>query len=212
MPVNYILWPNRDGAGFSAAQEAADNISAMGKVLPALTDGLRGFIERQHLFFVATAPLEGGHVNLSPKGLDSFRVLGPSTVGYVDSVGSGNETSAHILQNGRVTFMFCAFKGSPLILRLYGTGRTVLPGDPDWAALAPRFPVRPGVRQLIVAELTRVQTSCGFGIPRFTYRGERDALVDWAERKGAEGLAEYQAAKNGASIDGLPTALGADRA
>jgi hypothetical protein len=181
----------------------------MGKVLPALTDGLRAFIERQHLFFVATAPLAGGHVNVSPTGMDSFRVLGPSTVGYVDSVGSGNETSAHVLENGRITFMFCAFEGSPLILRLYGSGRTVLPSSPEWADVAPRFPTRAGVRQIILAELDRVQTSCGFGVPHFTYEGERDGLVAWAERKGPEGLQAYQATKNHASIDGLPTALGA---
>src|SRR5829696_7381460 len=104
----------------------------MGKVLPHITDGLRGFIERQHLFFVATAPLAGGHVNLSPKGMDSFRVLGPTTVAYLDNVGSCNETAAHILQNGRITFLFCAFEGPPLILRLYGHGRAVLPADPEW--------------------------------------------------------------------------------
>ena len=180
----------------------------MGKVLAALTDGLRGFIERQHLFFVASAPLGGGHVNLSPKGMDSFRVLGPTTVGYLDSVGSGNETSAHVLENGRITFMFCAFEGSPLILRLYGRGRTVLPGTAEWTALAPRFPTRPGVRQIIVAELTRVQTSCGEGVPFYSYAGERDQLVEWAAGKGPDGLAAYQAEKNRASIDGLPTALG----
>jgi hypothetical protein len=181
----------------------------MGKVLPALTDGLRAFIERQHLFFVASAPLSGGHVNLSPKGLDSFRVLGPTTVGYVDSVGSGNETSAHILENGRVTLMFCALEGSPLILRLYGQGRTVLPGDADWATLAPSFPTRAGVRQIIVAELSRVQTSCGDGVPFYTYTGERDRLIAWAEDKGADGLETYKLEKNLASIDGLPTSLGA---
>jgi hypothetical protein len=179
----------------------------MGKVLPELTDGLRGFIERQHLFFVATAPLAGGHVNLSPKGMDSFRVLGPTSVGYVDSVGSGNETAAHVLDNGRITFMFCAFEGSPLILRLYGTGRAVLPGDAEWPALAPRFPSRAGVRQIIVAELTRVQTSCGFGVPCYSYDRERDGLTEWAAKKGPADLDAYQRANNVRSIDGLPTPL-----
>lgn len=179
----------------------------MGKVLPQLTDGLREFIGRQRMFFVATAP-GGGHVNLSPKGMDSFRVLGPTTVGYQDWVGSGNETSAHLLHDGRITFMFCAFEGSPLILRLYGRGRTVLPDDPDWAALAPHFPeARTGVRQIIVAELTRVQTSCGFGVPRYTFDAERDGLVRWAEKEGPDALAAYQRKKNTASIDGLPTPL-----
>jgi hypothetical protein len=179
----------------------------MGKVLPQLTDGLRGFIERQHLFFVATAPRTGGHVNVSPKGMDSFRVLGPTMVAYLDSVGSGNETAAHVLDNGRITFMFCAFDGAPLSLRLYGAGRAVLPADSDWAELAPRFPARAGIRQIIVAELTRVQTSCGEAVPFFTYQGERDQLVQWAERKGADGLAAYQRANNLRSIDGLATPL-----
>jgi hypothetical protein len=179
----------------------------MGNVLPAITDGLRGFIERQHLFFVATAPLAGGHINLSPKGMDSFRVLGPTTVGYLDSVGSGNETSAHVLENARITLMFCALEGTPLILRLYGRGRAVLPGDADWAALAPHFPTRAGVRQLIVVELTRVQTSCGYGVPIYAYTGERDQLIAWATEKGVDEVEAYKAEKNQASIDGLPTAL-----
>jgi hypothetical protein len=183
----------------------------MGKVLPRLTEGLQGFIERQHVFFVATAPLGGGHVNLSPKGMDSFRVLGPSTVAYLDNVGSGNETAAHVLENGRITFMFCAFEDSPLILRLYGTGRSVLPADTEWATLAGRFPSRPGVRQIIVAELTRVQTSCGEGVPFYSYAGERQQLIEWAAGKGPEGLAAYQRKNNVRSIDGLPTPLtGAD--
>lgn len=179
----------------------------MGKVLPHITDGLCGFIERQHLFFVATAPRVGGHVNLSPKGMDSFRVLGPTTVAYLDNVGSGNETAAHILDNGRITFMFCAVEGSPLILRLYGQGRTVLPADAGWAALAQRFPARAGIRQIIVAELTRIQTSCGEAVPFYAYQGERDQLVQWAEGKGVEGLKAYQHEKNVRSIDGLPTPL-----
>jgi hypothetical protein len=179
----------------------------MGKVLPHITDGLRGFIERQHLFFVASAPTAGGHVNLSPKGMDSFRVLGRTTVGYLDSVGSGNETAAHILENGRVTFMFCAFEGSPVILRLYGTGRAVLPIDAEWPALSARFPARAGVRQIIVAELNRVSTSCGEAVPFFSYVGERDQLLAWAETKGPDGLDAYQREKNVRSIDGLPTPL-----
>jgi hypothetical protein len=177
----------------------------MGKVLPRITDGLRGFIERQHVFFVATAPLAGGHVNLSPKGMDSFRVLTPTTVAYLDNVGSGNETAAHVLENGRITVMFCAFEGPPLILRLYGRGRSVRPGDSDWDGLAPLFPARPGVRQIIVAELTRVQTSCGEAVPFYSYVGERDQLIAWATKKGPDGLDAYQREKNVRSIDGLPT-------
>jgi hypothetical protein len=177
----------------------------MGKVLSHVTDGLRGFIERQHVFFVATAPLAGGHVNLSPKGMDSFRVLGPTTVAYLDSVGSGNETAAHVLENGRITFMFCAFDGAPLILRLYGQGRAVRPGATEWDALAPHFPTRPGIRQIIVAELTRVQTSCGEAVPFYSYSGDRDQLIAWAAAKGPAGLEAYQREHNVRSIDGLPT-------
>jgi hypothetical protein len=180
----------------------------MGKVLPAITDGLRAFVERQHVFFVATAPLGGGHVNLSPKGLDSFRILSPTSVAYLDQTGSGNETAAHVLENGRITFMFCAFDGPPLILRLYGVGRAVLPDSAEWPALAARFPAdRPGVRQIIAAELTRVQTSCGEGVPRLDYVGDRDQLVEWSEQKGPDGLAAYRREKNVRSIDGLRTPL-----
>jgi hypothetical protein len=128
-------------------------------------------------------------------------------VAYLDNVGSGNETAAHVLENGRITFMFCAFEGSPLILRLYGTGRSVLPGHGEWSALAERFPSRPGVRQIIVAELTRVQTSCGEAVPFYDYAGERLQLIEWATAKGPEGLAVYQQEKNVRSIDGLPTPL-----
>jgi hypothetical protein len=179
----------------------------MGKVLPELTEGLRGFIARQHLFFVATAPLAGGHVNLSPKGLDCFRVLGPTTVGYLDLTGSGNETAAHVLENGRITFMFCAFDGSPLILRLYGTGRAVQPGSPEWDGLSARFPPLLGARQIIVAELDRVQTSCGEAVPLYDFAGHRDQLTEWAAKKGPAGLEAYRREKNIRSIDGLPTPL-----
>jgi pyridoxamine 5'-phosphate oxidase-like protein len=165
----------------------------------------RAFIEAQHVFFVATAPSDGGgHVNLSPKGMDTFRVLSPSRVAYLDLTGSGIETAAHVLQNGRVTFMFCAFDGKPQILRLYGRGRVVRPGERDWGELAPLFPELPGARQLIVADLTRVQTSCGFGVPLMNFAGERDALAKWARAKGEDGLREYRERKNRSSIDGLP--------
>jgi hypothetical protein len=179
----------------------------MAKVLPRITDGLRAFIERQHLFFVATAPLSGGHVNVSPKGLHTFRILGPTSVGYLDLTGSGIETAAHIRDNGRVTFMFCAVEGPPLILRLYGTGRVVLPSDPDWTALAPQFPVLAGTRSIVLAELDRVQTSCGEAVPLFSYVGDRDDLTKWADKKGADGLEAYRRENNVASIDGLPTPL-----
>jgi hypothetical protein len=179
----------------------------MAKVLPHITDGLRAFIERQHVFFVGTAPLDGGHVNVSPKGLDCFRVLGPTSVAYLDLTGSGIETASHVLQNGRITFMFCAFEGPHLILRLYGRGRVVQPGDAEWATLAPRFPELPGTRQIVAAELTRVQTSCGEAVPLMTFTADRGDLLDWATQKGAEGLAAYRNQKNVRSIDGLPTPI-----
>lgn len=184
----------------------------MGKTHDGITAELRSFIERQPLFFVASAPLAtDGHVNLSPKGLDSFRVLSERRVAYLDLTGSGNETSAHLEENGRITFLFCAFQGPPRILRLYGRGAAVLPGDPDWPGLRERFGEYPGVRQIIVADIARVQTSCGFGIPLLEPVGERDTLLRWAEAKGEEGIERYQREKNGASLDGLPTTLGLQR-
>src|SRR3954447_13850840 len=131
----------------------------MAKLYPEITPELQRFIEQQPLFFVATAPLAAaGHVNLSPKGQECFRVFGPHAVGYLDLTGSGNETAAHLAENGRITFMFCAFTGAPRILRLYGTGRQVLPTSDEWATLQPGFPTVPGARQIIVAAIHRVQT------------------------------------------------------
>ena len=177
----------------------------MGKVVEEITDELRAFIERQPLFFVASAPLAAeGHVNLSPKGLDSLRVLGPRRVAYLDLTGSGNETAAHLAENGRITLMFCAFEGPPRILRLYGAGTVLLPGDAEWDALRPRFPDYPGVRQIVVVEVERVQTSCGFAVPRMELVGQRDTLHRWARGKGEAGLVDYRALKNARSIDGLP--------
>jgi hypothetical protein len=179
----------------------------MGQIHDTITPDLQSFIQSQHLFFVATAPLEAsGHVNLSPKGMDTFRVLSPTRVAYLDLTGSGNETAAHLLQNGRITFMFCAFDGKPRIVRLYGQGRTVAPDSPDFADLAARFPTLPGARQIILADISRVQTSCGFGVPVMTFAEHRDALPRWAETKGDDGLRQYREQKNRTSIDGLPTA------
>jgi hypothetical protein len=181
----------------------------MAKFYDEITDKQQEFIARQHLFFVASAPLsETGHVNLSPKGLDSFRVLSPKRVAYMDLISSGNETSAHLLENGRITFMFCSFDESPKILRLYGIGYTVLPGQAEWADLSPHFTIYPSTRQLIVADITQAQTSCGFGVPRYDYRGERDHHFQWAEAKGPDGLAAYRLENNSRSLDGLPTPLG----
>lgn len=180
----------------------------MGKFSSSIADHHKQFIESQRMFFVGTAPLSAkGHINLSPKGLDSFRVLSSNKVGYMDIVGSGNETSAHILENGRITFMFCAFDGPPNILRLYGTGRTVLPGDAEWAELSSQFEILPATRQINVANIYKVQTSCGFAVPYYNYKGERDQAHKWAAKKGAEGLEDYKREKNLVSMDGLPTAL-----
>jgi hypothetical protein len=180
----------------------------MAKVFDSLTDDLQRFIEAQQIFFVATAPLAAdGHVNLSPKGLNSFRVLSPHQVAYLDVTGSGNETSAHLQENGRLTLMFCAFQEPPLILRLYGKGRTVLPDAPEWNDLSARFALLPGTRQIIVATIDRVQTSCGMGVPLHEPAGQRDSLLKWADKKGKEGLRDYQQQKNSVSIDGLPAPL-----
>lgn len=181
----------------------------MGKVYAALDDDLKAFVKRQHVFFVATAPLSpDGHVNVSPKGLDALRILGPTTIAYLDLTGSGVETVAHLRENGRITIMVCAFADSPRILRLYGRGRTVGPGDTDWERLLGEFPSHPGVRSVVVVELDRIADSCGFGVPLYEYQGQRDQLTMWAKRKGEAGLRRYRAEKNAGSIDeipGLPT-------
>ncbi|NJK78810.1 MAG: pyridoxamine 5'-phosphate oxidase family protein [Chloroflexaceae bacterium] len=182
----------------------------MGKVLDTLTPDLCTFIATQPMFFVATAPLAAdGHINLSPKGYDCFRILSPGQVAYLDLTGSGNETSAHLLENGRITFMFCAFTGRPQILRLYGVGRTVLPEHDAWATLAPHFPDLAGARQIIVADLHRIQTSCGYGIPVMEFVEQRDTLTRFAATKGPDGMETYRREHNRSSIDDLPTPLDA---
>jgi hypothetical protein len=174
-----------------------------------ITDQHRDFIAHQHLFFVSSAPLSAeGHVNLSPKGLDSFRVLSPNRVAYMDIISSGNETSAHLLENGRITIMFCAFEGSPNILRLYGNGFTVLPGSQEWENLSPHFNLISSTRQIIAVNITQVQTSCGYGVPLYEYQGEREQHYKWAETLGSAGLIAYRNEHNLTSQDGLPTPLG----
>ncbi|MFM7428017.1 MAG: pyridoxamine 5'-phosphate oxidase family protein [Elainella sp.] len=180
----------------------------MAKVFDQITDKLQDFIAAQQMFFVATAPLSpSGHVNLSPKGLDSFRILSPNRVAYLDLTGSGNETSAHLQENGRITIMFCAFQGAPVILRLYGRGRVVLPESGDWIVLSSLFPEIPGARQIIVADIDRIQTSCGTGVPLYEFQQQRDEIISWALKKGETGLQDYWYEKNRVSIDGLPTPL-----
>ena len=176
----------------------------MGRVLEAITDELAEFIAAQRVFFVATAPTDGGHVNVSPKGLDTFAVLDPNTVAYLDLTGSGVETVAHLRENGRITIMFCAFDGKPNILRLYGRGQVLPIGEPSADALLPRFGEYPGARSVICVQVDRVSTSCGYGVPLLSYEGERDQLLQFAERRGPDGLVEYRDEKNAVSIDGLP--------
>jgi hypothetical protein len=177
----------------------------MGTVLTALDDKLTTFIREQRLFFVATAPSGSeGHVNLSPKGHDSFRVIDPTTVAYLDLTGSGVETIAHLRQNGRITLMFCAFSGPPNIVRLYGRGEVIRHDEEGFAELAALFAPLPGARAVIRVHVERVATSCGYGIPRLEYGDDRDTLLKWAEKKGPEGTSEYRQKKNAESLDGLP--------
>ena len=177
----------------------------MGKTYPEIDARLRDFIAAQHVFFVATAPSgDSGHVNLSPKGLDTFRILDARTVAYLDLTGSGVETISHVRQNGRITLMFCALDGPPLIVRLYGKGEVIAPAHTEFATLAPLFPALAGPRAVIRVALDRITDSCGYGVPLYRHHGPRRQLGDWAERKGAEGIAAYQRDKNARSIDGLP--------
>ncbi len=178
----------------------------MGQRYPELTPELTQFIWNQSMFFVATAPADG-HVNLSPKGLDSLRVLGPDQVAWLNVTGSGNESAVHVRENGRMTLMFCAFAGKPLILRLYGRARGIHPRDAEWAEWLAKFDALPGARQIFVLDVELVQTSCGMGVPLYEFQGQREQLVDWAEKKGPQGLAEYWEKKNTVSLDGKPTGI-----
>ena len=171
-----------------------------------ITPKLAAWIEEQKMFFVGTAPLAAdGHISNSPKGGESFRVLGPLEVAYQDYTGSGAETVAHLRENGRIVIMFCAFEGPPQIVRLHGTGSVVLPGDPRFDELAKHFPEKPGMRAIIHIKVTRVTDSCGYSVPYYAYKGDRDILDKWAKVKGADKLAKYRAEKNQRSIDGLPS-------
>ena len=177
----------------------------MGSFTESISDDTAEWIGRQRLFFVATAPLTGsGHVNLSPKGLDTLRILGPNQVAYLDLTGSGVETIAHLRENGRATLMFCAFAGNPDIVRLYGQGRVTFPGDEAFDELVDRFDHRPGIRSVIVVEVDRVGTSCGYGVPLMDFVEDRDRLTKWAVAKGEDAMPAYWASKNAVSVDGLP--------
>jgi Pyridoxamine 5'-phosphate oxidase len=177
----------------------------MGKHYDEITPELADWLGQQRIFFVATAPLAAdGLLNCSPKGMDTFRLLGPREVAYLDLTGSGIETVAHLRENGRIVFTFCAFTGPPKIVRLHGTGEVLTTDAPGYEKLRTLFPDYPGARAVVRACLIRISASCGFAVPRYNYVGERDTLVRWAETKGTDGLTRYRSEKNARSLDGLP--------
>jgi hypothetical protein len=177
----------------------------MGRTFDAIPDHLATWMAEQPLYFVATAPLAAdGHVNVSPKGGDTFRVVSPTEVAYLDLTGSGAETIAHLRENGRITLMFCAFSGRPNIVRLQGRGIAIPANSPEAGPLLERLPHQVGARSVIKVDVTRIASSCGYAVPLMEFVGERRALTAWAEKKGEEGLAEHRAKKNATSISGLP--------
>jgi len=181
----------------------------MAEQFNAISPEHRAFIEKQHVFFVASAA-PGSRINLSPKGMDSLRVLDERTAVYLDLTGSGNETAAHVRADGRLTFMFCAFEGPPMIMRLYGQGRVLPRGGSEYAALLEtRFGGEEhiGARQMIRLDVELVMTSCGYAVPHLAFRAERPGLDAWAAKKGDEGLVDYRRDHNIRSLDGLPTGL-----
>jgi hypothetical protein len=177
----------------------------MGKTYDEISPHLAAWIAQQRMFFVATAPTSGdGLVNCSPKGMDTFRILGPREVAYLDLTGSGVETIAHLRENGRIVIMFCAFTGPPNIARLHGRGEVIESEHAEFAGLQSNFPDHAGARAIIRVRLDRIGDSCGYAVPHYEYAGERDALLQWAEKKGPAGLADYRVQKNAHSLDGLP--------
>jgi len=179
----------------------------MGRVLDHIDEATSEWIARQHLFFVATAPAVGGRVNVSPKGLDSFKVRGATEVAYLDLTGSGAETIAHLRDNGRITIMFCAFDGPPRIVRLYGRGSIHLPETDTFDELKELFPHRRALRSIITVEIERVQDSCGYSVPRMDFAADRTRLDSWTDHRSDEEIVTYWHEQNSVSIDGLP-ALG----
>lgn len=178
----------------------------MGKKLTALNENLIDFINRQHLFFVGTAG-EDGRVNISPKGLNSLHILNENQLLWLNLTGSGNETAAHILSQNRMTIMCCSFDKNPLILRMYGTAEVYHERNAEFHEYLPYFKELPGARQIFKLHIDLVQTSCGFGVPFMDYRGERETLTTWAEKKGASGIKEYWKDKNQKTIDGFETGI-----
>lgn len=176
----------------------------MGQQFNELSEKHIQFIVEQKIFFVGTAT-ENSRVNISPKGMDSLVVLGNNRVAWLNATGSGNETSAHVQQKPRMTIMFCAFEGAPLILRLYGTAKVFHNTDKEWDNLFPLFKPLSGARQIFELTIDLVQTSCGMAVPYFSYVEDRELLSNWATKKGEEGLKQYREEKNQTSIDGIPT-------
>jgi hypothetical protein len=178
----------------------------LSKFYTELNEKLREFINDQKMFFVGTAGAEG-RVNVSPKGMDSLRILNANQLLWLNLTGSGNETAAHVLEQPRMTLMFCSFEGKPLILRVYGKARAIHPRDEEWAGWIPLFPEYPGARQIFLLEVDEAQTSCGFAVPTYQYQEDRGDLVYWTDKLGDEGVKKYWQEKNQTSIDGKPTQI-----
>lgn len=176
----------------------------MGTQFPQIDPPYQKFIEAQHMYFVATAAPDG-KVNLSPKGRDSLRVLGPNRIIWLNLTGSGNETAGHLMEHPRMTLMWCSFDAKPIIYRAYGTARTVRPGDTDWDDLAAHFPAQLGMRQIYDVNVEMTQKSCGYAVPLMSFDADRDTLANWAEDKGADGIQTYWAERNAVTLDGKPT-------
>lgn len=181
----------------------------MGKRYPGLQPDQIAFIGEQHLYFVGTAAL-GTRVNLSPKGMDSLRILSPNRILWLNVTGSGNESAAHLKLDPRITLMWCSFTARPLILRAYGTARAIHHGDADWGPLKAQLPDQPGARQIVDVSIDLVQSSCGFAVPLMDFREDRPVLRNWAQDKGHEGLRTYWDTRNRETIDGLPTGIEAN--
>jgi hypothetical protein len=180
----------------------------MGEVFEQIDEKMQTWIEEQQMYFVGTAPLASdGHINCSPKGLDSLAILGPNSAAYLDLTGSGAETIAHLRENGRIVIMFCAFDGAARIVRLHGQGTPIFPGAPGFDELASHFPELPGIRSIIKIDVARVSDSCGYGVPLYDFKAQRKSLVKGWQQRGPEGVDAYQQENNLVSLDGLPAVM-----
>jgi hypothetical protein len=198
-----IVRPGKVSSAVIVQVGASEPMSNWYKVI---TPELKQFIAAQKVFFVATAPAQG-RINLSPKGMDTFRVLSPNRVIYLDITGSGNETAAHLRENGRITIMFCSFDKTARIARLYGHGHTIHPHDANWQEYLAMFLPEPGVRQIMEIDIESTMTSCGYGVPYMETLNERDTLRKYWEKRDEQTLVAYQHKENERSIDDLPTGL-----